>query len=217
MGGAAAYAFEHFPGWPVVARPVEVFQNFGLAMLRPRSVLLMLAGPGEWPDAQELARTALERGCTVVGLTNAPESPLGKLANIVFHVPVEGDSESPAATVCMHAALNLLAFEAMRALKKPQPWWEQAEKDLAQLPERLDWVFTQLPSVVRSMAAEVARLSRLRIVGGGFFHYPAVPAAWHMRSLASLQVEAVEATEFLNAHAHFARRDDVLLFLSGSH
>jgi DNA-binding MurR/RpiR family transcriptional regulator len=41
-------------------------------------------------------------------------------------------------------------------------------------------------------------------------------AARRMRSLASPQVEYVEASELLNEHAHFARRDDALLFLSGS-
>ncbi len=78
-------------------------------------------------------------------------------------------------------------------------------------------MFTQLPSVVRSVAAEVARLPRLSIVGGGFYHYPAWQAARRMRSLAGLPVEAVEASEFLSGHAHFARRDDAILFLSGSH
>ena len=53
-------------------------------------------------------------------------------------------------------------------------------------------------------------------MGGGFYHYPAWQAARRLRSLAGLQVEGVEASEFLNAHAHFARRDDAVLFLSGS-
>jgi glucosamine--fructose-6-phosphate aminotransferase (isomerizing) len=214
---AAAYAFEMYLGWPVVARPVEVFQNYGLGLLGQRSVLLMISAAGAWPEAQELALIALERGGTTVALTNAPDSPLAKLADHVFLARAEGEAESPAVTVCMHAALNFLAFEALRVLKKPKPWWDLLEKDFDQLPEKLEWVFTQLPSVVRSVAAEVARLPRLSIVGGGSYHYPAWQAARRLRSLSSLQVAGVEASEFLNAHAHFARRDDVVLFLSGSH
>ena len=205
-----------FLGWPVVARPAEVFQSYGLSLLRRASVLLMISAPGEWPEAQELARSALERGCTVIAVANTPDSPLVKLADYVFLARAEGDTESPAVTVCMHAALNFLAFEAMRVLKKPKPWWDLVEKDFDQLPEKLDWVFTQLPSVVRSAAAEVARLPRLRIVGGGFYHYPALQAARRMRFLAGLPVEAIEATEFWSGLAHFARRDDAILFLSGS-
>jgi DNA-binding MurR/RpiR family transcriptional regulator len=217
LGLAAGYAFEMFPGWPVVARPVEIFQGYGLALLQPRSVLMMISTPGEWPEAQELARTVLERGCTVVALANTPDSPLVKLADYVFLAPAEGDAESPTVTVCMHAALNFLAFEAMRVLKKPKPWWKLVEKDFDELPEKLDWVFTQLPSVVRSAAAEVARFPRLTIVGGGFYHFPALQAARRLRFLCGLPVEAMEPSEFWSGIAHFARRDEAVLFLSGSH
>jgi len=217
LGIAAGYALEYFLGLPVVARPVEVFQSYARALLQPRSALVMISTKGDWPEAQELARSALERGCTLVALANSSNSALVNLANHVLLTRAEGDTETPAVTVCMHAALNFLAFEAMRLLKKPRPWWDLVDKEFDQLPEKLDWVFTQLPPVVRSVAAEVARLPRLRIVGGGFYHYPAWQAARRMRSLDSPQVGAVEASEFLSAHAHFARRDDTLLFLSGSH
>jgi len=138
------------------------------------------------------------------------------LADYVFLSRAEGEVESPTVTVCMHAALNFLAFEAMRVLKKPKPWWDLVGKEFDQLPEKLDWVFTQLSSVVRSAAAEVAHFPRLRIVGGGFYHYPAWQAARRMRFQAGLPVEAIEATEFWTGLPHLARRDDVVLFLSGS-
>ena len=217
VGMAGVYLFEWLAGWPVVAHSSKVFEAYALSTVRPRSVLVVISARGEWPEAQELAREALERGCTTVGLTNTPDSPLAKLADHVFLTPAEGDAESPAAMVCLHAALNFLAFEAMRVLKKPKQWWDLVEKDFDQLPNKLDWVFTQLPSVVRSVAAEVARLPRLRIVGGGFNHYPAWHGAWRLRSLASPQVGEVEASEFLNEHAYFARRGESVLLLSGSH
>ena len=216
LGLAASYAFEYFVGWPVVARPVEVFQNYGLALLRQRSVLAMISARGEWPEAQEFAQRAHERGCTLVALANAPGSPLVKLADHVFLSRAEGDAQSSTVTVCMHAALNFLAFEAMRVLKKPQAWWDRVEEDFAQLPEKLEWVFTQLSAVVRSLAAEVARGPRLRIVGGGFYHYPAWQAARRLQFLAGLPAEVVEASDFSSGLAHFARRDDVILFLSGA-
>jgi DNA-binding MurR/RpiR family transcriptional regulator len=216
LAWAAGNALEYFLNIPAVARPVEVFQSYSRSLLQPRSVLVIISARGEWPEAQELARDALERGCTTVAFTNTPASMLVKLADHVFLTRAEGEVESPAVTVCMHAALNFLAFEAMRVLKKPKAWWELVEKDFDQLPEKLEWVFTQLPSVVRSAAAEVARFPSLRIVGGGFYQYPAWQAARRMRFQAGLPVEALEATEFWSEVAHFARRDDAILFLSGS-
>jgi DNA-binding MurR/RpiR family transcriptional regulator len=216
LGLAAGYAFGMFPGWPVVARPLEVFQNYGLSLLHPRSVLVMISARGDWPEAQELARSALERGCTLVALANTPDSPLVKLSDYVFLTRAEGDADSPAVTVCLHAALNFLAFEAMRALKKPKPWWDLVGKEIDHLPDQLEWVFTQLSAVVRSAAAEVAHFPRLHIVGGGFYHFPAWQAARRMKFQAGLSAEGLEASDFWSGLAHFARRDDAVLFLSGS-
>jgi DNA-binding MurR/RpiR family transcriptional regulator len=90
-------------------------------------------------------------------------------------------------------------------------------EEFDQLPDKLEWLFTQLPAVVRSFAAEVARLTCLRIVGGGFYQFPSWRAARVLQSLKGPQVGAVEASEFLSAHAHFARPGDAVLFPSGSH
>ncbi|MGO8792039.1 MAG: SIS domain-containing protein [Terriglobia bacterium] len=217
LGTAAGYALEYFLGLPVVARPVEVFQSYGLSLLRPRSVLVMISAKGNWPEARELASSAQERGCSLVALTNDAESPLAKLADHVFLTGAEGDVETPAATLCLHAALNLLALEVARILKRPAPHWDAMQAEFDQLPDKIEWVFTQLPGVVRSAAAEVAHFPALRIVGGGFYHYPAWRAARRLRFLAGLPVEAIEASEFWSGIGHFARRDDAVLFLSGSH
>jgi DNA-binding MurR/RpiR family transcriptional regulator len=217
LSQAASYAFETFPGWPVVARPVEVFQTYALALLKQRSVLIIIAAAGEWPEAQELAATAKQRGCIVVVLTNSPESPLAKLADHVLLTRSEGAADSPAVTLCLHAALNFLAFEAARTLKRPEPQWGQVNEEFDQLPEKIEWLFTQLPAVVRSFGAEVARLRTLRVVGGGFYQFPSWWAARQLQSLASPQVAAVEASEFLGAHAQFGRAGEAVLLTSGSH
>jgi glucosamine--fructose-6-phosphate aminotransferase (isomerizing) len=220
LGMAASCAFEAFPGWPVVAKSVELLQMYTLhplRRLRPRTVLMLISSAGEWPEGLELVHAAHKGDCIVVVLTNTPDSPLAKIADHVFFTRAEVDAASPAMSVCTYAALNFLAFEAARLLKRPEPQWKSMPEEFEQLPEKIDWVFTQLPQVVRSMAAEMVRPPRLRIVGGGFNHYPAWQGAWRLRSLASPQVGAVEASEFLNEHAYFARRGESVLLLSGSH
>jgi DNA-binding MurR/RpiR family transcriptional regulator len=122
--------------------------------------------------------------------------------------------QSPSVAISLHLALNFLAFEAARLLKRPKPSWKQVEKDFAELPAKLAWVFTQLPDIVRSLAKDLAQLPRLRIVGGGFYEYPAWRAAERLAPNAN--VEAVEATRFLAAPLRFARKDESVLFLSGS-
>jgi len=217
LGMAASYPFEMFVGWPVVTRPAAVWQNYSLALLHPRSILLVVAGQGESPEVQELIQSAHERRCTVLALTNNPEGTLAKLADHVFLCHAEGDAESPGMAVGMYAALNFLAFEVMRVLKKPRPFWEQLAREFDELPEKMDWVFTQLVGTLRSVGAEAARVPRLGIIGGGFFEYPAKHAAWRMRSPTSCPLEAFEPSDFLSASSAYVRRDDGVLLLSGSH
>jgi glucosamine--fructose-6-phosphate aminotransferase (isomerizing) len=215
LGVAAGYALEMFLGWPVVARPVEVLQGYALSLLRPRSVLVMISAGGEGPEAQELLRAARQRGATLVVLTNAPDSSLAKMADQVLLARAEGDGDVPSVTVCLHAALNYLALTAARLLKRHESQWDSLEREFERLPSQIDWVLTQLPIAVRSMAAEVMRFPHLRIVGGGFCHFPAWRAARRLRVLAGLPTEGIEASEFWSGLAG-VRRDDAVLFLSGS-
>jgi DNA-binding MurR/RpiR family transcriptional regulator len=216
LGVAAGYAFESFLGWPVVARPAEVFHEYGMSLLRPRSVLVLIFTAGEWPEVQELAHLTRQRGCTLVGLTNAPESALAGMMDLVFVARAEGNTNSPLVAVCLHAALNFLAFEAARVLKRPEPHWDVLAQEFEQLPELIDRVFTQHSAAVRSTAAELARFPRLRIVGGGFNHYPAGQAARRLRLAPGLIVEALEASEFGSGLTDSLRPDDAVLFLSAS-
>lgn len=216
-GQAAAYAFESLLGWPVVARPVEVLQSYGLPLLRPRAILLLISSGEEWPETLELANLARRRGCTVIGLTHSSDHALSNAVDHSFMIRAEVGLDSRAMTACLHAALNFLAFEVARALKRPEPYWQTMAEEFGSLPDKLEWVFIQLASVVDSVAAEVARLPRLRLVGGGFYDFPAREAARRMASPSGPQVEAVEATEFCNLSSHFERPLSATLFLSGSH
>ncbi len=214
---AAPYAFATHLGWPLMAGPAGFFKNYGAELLRPRSALLMICTAGEWPEAQDLAVIAHERGCTLAVLTNAPEGALAKTADHVFPVHGGAESDSPGVTVCMHVALNLLAFETMRALKKPKPWWDAVAKDFEQLPDKLEWAFAQLGPVIRSAAAELQSASGLSIVAGGFLHYPAWHAARRTSILTNTPVEGVEATEPGTAVGRSDRRHKTVMFVSGSH
>jgi glucosamine--fructose-6-phosphate aminotransferase (isomerizing) len=216
LAGSAGYAFEPMLGWPVVARPVEVFESYSLSLLRPRSVLVMISAPDAAPEPPALAKVARERGSTLLLVTNAPESPLAKIANHVFMVRAEGDEDVPAVIVCLHAALNYLVLVVARLLKRHEGQGDSLAREFERLPTHLDWVLTQLPKVVRAMAAEIAAHPRLQVVGGGFYQFPAWRAARSLGAAAGVAAEGLEASEFVTGVARSGRRDDTVLLLSGS-
>lgn len=216
LAEAARYAFEALPGWPVVAHSAEVLQSYGAGLLAPRSTVLLISNQTEWPEGQEVARMVREHGGKVMALVNAAEDAPANQADHVFRVSAAGAPGSPALTVCTHAALNVLAFEAMRMLKKPRPWWEPLAKDFEELPKKLDWIFTQLGPLVRSVADQVARSSRLAVVGAGFFHGPAIHAARRLQQASALIVAAVEVPDFLYSPGAWTRGGQSVLLLSSS-
>jgi glucosamine--fructose-6-phosphate aminotransferase (isomerizing) len=216
LGLAAGYAFETFLGRPVVTAPVEVFQHYGISLFEPRSVLLMIASASEPPQALELAQVARQRGARLLVLTNAPEGALAKAADQVVLTRAQGDGDAPAVSVCLHAALNYLALTTARVLKRHEASWDSLEREIVELPTQIEWTLTQFPGVIRTMAAELIQSPRVRIVGGGFYHFPAWRAARRLQILPGLPAEGLEASEFLSLQTGLTRHADRVLFLSGS-
>src|SRR5271157_3541490 len=106
VGLAGAYLFEWLAGWPVLARPPEVFDAYTLNAVRPQSVLLVVSASGENSKALEVVRQARLRGATRLALTRNADGLLAKACEGVFLIRDEGASDSAAAAVCLHAALS---------------------------------------------------------------------------------------------------------------
>lgn len=211
---AGAYAFEFLLGWPAVARSATVFESYSLGVLRPRAVVLVISASGEAPEALELARQARSHGATVLALTGNSCSPLTQVVDGVFLTRGEAAGDAPATSVCQHAALAYIALVAAKTLKRPTPQLKSIEEEFGELPRQVEWALTQLPDAIRSLASELQNLGRLALVGGGFYHAPALRGARRLRELAGMDAEAVEASEFPSFH--YLRRDDACLFLCGS-
>jgi glucosamine--fructose-6-phosphate aminotransferase (isomerizing) len=210
------YAFESLLGWPVVARPAAVFQNYSLPVLRPRSVLLVISPSDEIPEALELARTARSRGANVLALTNHPQGPLAQIAEGVF-LTRTGEAASPATTVvCQHAALNYIALVAARVLKRPNPQMEALQEEFEKLPQHVEWALTQLSEAVRALASELRGLRNAWLAGGGFYHPLALQGARRLNELAALHTQGSEASEFRRGPLQRLGREDGAVFLSGS-
>jgi glucosamine--fructose-6-phosphate aminotransferase (isomerizing) len=210
------YAFESLLGWPVVARPATVFQNYSLPVLRPRSVLLVISPSDEAPEVLELARTARSRGANVLALTNEPQGPLAQIAEGVF-LARSGEAASPATTVvCQHAALSYLALVAARVLKRPSAHMAALQEEFEKLPQHVEWALAQLPAAVRSLASELRGRRNAWLAGGGFYHPLALQGARRLNQRAALHTQGSEASEFRRGPLEGLGGEDGTLFLSGS-
>src|SRR5712692_9265555 len=211
----AASSFETLLEWPVVARSAKAFAAYGLALLRPRSVLLALSHSGECEDVLNVARAARARGATVLALTENSASTLAKTANAVFLISVGEKSKRGAkALILTAAAVSYIALVAARLLKGHQPQLDLLEEEFRKLPRHVEWIFAQLSDAVRSFAAELEGCVRLCLVGAGFYHPTALEAAFLM-SLSGLEASGFDASEFVQGRAPRVDGQAVAL-LSGS-
>ena len=216
LGIAASYAFEWMLGWPVIVRPLAVLEHYAVSLLAPRSVFLIIAGSGNVPEAIDFARKARRRGATVLVLSSNPENPLAGVADGFFLVKSEAPDESAVSLPCELLAIDYLATLAARTLKRPISLWDTINAEFDQLPSRVEWALTQLSDAIRSLSLELKSLPNLWVVGGGFYHAPAIHAARRLRELAGIRAEGVEASEFRRGTLATLGRGETILFVSSS-
>ncbi len=193
----AQYAFESLLGWPVVARQPGAFRTYTLPVLRPRSVVLCVSSFRESEQMVEAAQAARSRGAVLLVLGPEPASPIVKMSNGMFLLRTgEGSEFGIKAAICQHAALNTIALMAARIFKRQDKQADTVREEFTNLPERIEWVFTQLADAVRSFASEIKTKSNVCLVGGGFYHPAAIQAASLFKQISLVRAEGFESSEF---------------------
>jgi fructoselysine-6-P-deglycase FrlB-like protein len=216
VGLAGAYAFESLLGWSAVVRTPEEFQAYSQSALRPRSILVVISWQGsvEW---LELVRAAKARGAIVLAFTGDAQSPLAKAVDGVFLAGSGEDHRDDfTAAVCQLTAIHCLAVVAAQVLRRPSAEIGTLESELRALPGHINWVLTQLPDAVRSLAGELSSLGTISVLAGGVYYPAALLAASALRSLGRLRVEVFTPNELETGPAEVLEREGVVLVLSGS-
>lgn len=213
----AVCGFEALLGWPVVARPTPVFGAYCLELLRPRSVVLAVAGPEDAEETLDVLRAARARGAVVLAVTSDAASPLAQAAEGVF-LARSGESSGSGvkALVVGAAAVALVSLVAASVLKRPHPRLDELEEEFVKLPGHVEWVLTQMTEAVRSLASEFRGARALRFAGAGFYQAAAHQAAFVVRRLAAREVRALDFSEFPDDAGAAPGTGEVVAFLSGS-
>jgi len=213
---AGAYAFESLLGWPVMVRTPEEFQAYSLLAVRPRCILIVISWEGS-AELLEMVRAAKARGAIVLALTGDAQSPLAKAVDGVFLVRGgEEHRDNFTAGVCQLAAVQGLTAVMAQALKRPSHQIEALEAELRALPEHIEWVLTQLPEAVRSLAGELSGRGAVSVVAGGLYYPAALLAASALRSLGRLRVEVFTPDEMDACPPEVLKQQEAVLVLSGS-
>ncbi|MFN4140344.1 SIS domain-containing protein [Aestuariivirga sp.] len=187
--GYFKYLCEILTGVPCASIGASVVSVYGARLTAPRALSLTISQSGQSPDVTALQRAAREGGATAVALVNAPDSPVGRGAEICLDL-CAGEERSVAATKsflvsCLAGAAVIAHWTGDQALLAA----------VARLPEtlaaalRLDWPF--LPSLAE-------RATSIYVLGRG----PGLPIAQEtalkLKETCSLHAEAHSAAEVMH-------------------
>ncbi|MGE5326436.1 MAG: SIS domain-containing protein [Deltaproteobacteria bacterium] len=211
-----SYAFEELLGWPVVTARAANFTPYITSVLRPRSVVLVIAGADEGGEMVEVVRQARTRGAAVLAMTTAATNPVAEAADSVFLIRTEEEQTGGLqAELCQQAAMGYLGVVAARVLKRRHQKLDELEREYQKLPDDADWVL-RLSDAVKSLASALGNKPEVVLVGGGFYYPAALLAAGALSALGPFRARAVDAAELAESRAGSFAQQETIVFLSGS-
>ena len=118
VGTSAAVAarFAHLLsvcGTPAIHINTADFLHGGSGAIRPQDVLYVFSKGGQSDEINELVKIARVRGAKVVAQTENPDSPLGRGADIVFHINTVGEVDPFAMMALGSSLVNCAACDAV--------------------------------------------------------------------------------------------------------
>ncbi|HEX5410577.1 MAG TPA: SIS domain-containing protein [Terriglobia bacterium] len=212
-----AWAFESLLGMPVIVERPAVFTAYTCRTLRPRSLVIVIAGPHDGKQIIEAATEARKHGAVVWVMTPNPASELPALADAVAtDYSVNSGDESSRSILCRHAAMLFLAVAAAQALKAPRKAAGAQEAELAKLAGHVEWVLDQVSDAARALAERFKSLPGLYFTGAGAFYPMALQAADRLRESGLLAAYGFELLAFERSYKHISQPGSGIVYLSSS-
>jgi sugar/nucleoside kinase (ribokinase family)/fructoselysine-6-P-deglycase FrlB-like protein len=164
-GTAAALAFHRHAG--VVPHPVHALDlaRYDVRYLPAGSAVVALSFSGQVGRTTEAARQARRFGVPVVGLTNAPDGPLGSSADTVLPLEVATLGFSPGTSTYVAMVTTLLTLAA--ELERLDGHGDGLRTALAHLPKQVAATLDACSDIVPDVARLLQPASWVAFLGAG--------------------------------------------------
>lgn len=196
------YALERYTGMPVLFIEPSVTAVYGGKLALKNFLLFAVSQSGKAEDISSVVRAAKESGAKVVAVTNNPDSPLAKAADVRLLLNV-GQEKAVAATKTFLAQMTVFTslVDAVRGEK-------------AEINSVLSKLFVTRHKL-KPIAEALAKEKDLFVLGRGLSYSSATETALKFKEACYLNAAAYRVSEF--QHGPFAVLDEnrsVLLFVS---
>ena len=198
-GLASQYALSNLTNLMTSIIPASEFQSW-IPTKVPRRVLLMaISQSGESSDVLEAAEAALDRGMSLLAVTNTPGSRLAEISH--YHLlPRSGKELAIPATktyVTQLMSIFMLSVELARDTVDPEEL-ARIRDGLYEAPQSLKDVLRSLNGPVRDIAQEYRDTNFLFLLGSGPNYATALEGALKLKETCTIFAEGFATREFLH-------------------
>jgi glucosamine--fructose-6-phosphate aminotransferase (isomerizing) len=194
------YAFGLLAGLTAIRDSISLTVYYDAPLDLSDSVVVGLSQSGETPDVVEYVARTRERGALTVALTNEPDSPLGRTAELVLPLAA-GAEQAVAASKTYTTQLAALALLAGGAAGRSA----EVAGGIRRIAVLMDEALPRLEAAVRPVAIAFTYVGRMYVIGRGIEFATAREVALKLTETCRVAAEPLTATDL--AHGPVAALD----------
>jgi glucosamine--fructose-6-phosphate aminotransferase (isomerizing) len=190
-GRYANYLLGGINGLPVALATPSLFTYYQTPPILKDALVIGISQSGQSPDIVSVIAEGRRQNCLTLALTNDPESPLAKNADLVLPL-LTGPELGVAATKTYTAELYLLAMLSA-ALSGNRDIWSPLEK----VPGWVDEVLKQ-DQFLKSSAQRYRYMEQSVVLGRGFNYSTAYEWALKLKEMTYMSAEPYSSADFMH-------------------
>jgi glucosamine--fructose-6-phosphate aminotransferase (isomerizing) len=194
------YAFGLLAGLTAIRDSISLTVYYDAPLDLSDSVVVGLSQSGETPDVVEYVTRTRDRGALTVALTNEPESPLGRAAELILPLAA-GPERAVAATKTYTTQLAALALLAGGAAGRSS----EVAAGIRTIAGLMSEALPALEAAVRPVAMAFIYVGRMYVIGRGIEFATAREVALKLTETCRVAAEPLTATDL--AHGPVAALD----------
>src|SRR5512138_1004011 len=160
-GRYADYLWGAHNGIPLALATPSLFTYYQSPPRLKGALVIGISQSGQSPDIVSVLEEGRKQGCLTLAITNEPDSPLGKAADLVLDIQA-GVEKAVAATKTYTTELMAIAMISAALSNSEERW-----KELASVAEWADYSLT-LDKELAQMAQRYRYMSHCVVLGRGF-------------------------------------------------
>jgi glutamine---fructose-6-phosphate transaminase (isomerizing) len=188
-GRYANYLWGAENGLPLALATPSLFTYYNQPPHLKDALVVGISQSGQSPDIISVVTEGRRQGCLSLAITNEPQSPLAKCADLVLDIQA-GEEKAVAATKTYTTELLAVAMLSA-ALTGNKTRWEE----LAKVPDWVDRVLKQDPEISR-MAERYRYMDQCVVLGRGFNYCTAFEWALKLKELTYVIAEPYSSADF---------------------